>query len=72
MKPTITYDPEADAAYITLSSARVLESEEVRPGVVFDYDDTDRIVGIEVLGARGKLGADTLAGVAIYEAALNV
>lgn len=53
--PTITYDPEADAAYIYFSTEGVRESEEVSPGVVFDYDLDGRIIGIEVLWASKKL-----------------
>jgi uncharacterized protein YuzE len=38
----------------------VLESEEVTPGVVFDFDAEGHIVGIELLNARGQLAADML------------
>jgi uncharacterized protein YuzE len=51
----IAYDPEADAAYVTLSDAPVHESAEVSPGVVLDYDAKGRLVGIELLGARKLL-----------------
>jgi uncharacterized protein YuzE len=51
----ITYDPDADAAYVTLSSAVVQDSAEVSPGVVLDYDDQGRVVGIELLNARKRL-----------------
>ncbi len=43
------YDPEVDAAYLTLSRGRVAESEEVRPGIVVDLDASNEIVGIEIL-----------------------
>jgi len=51
----ITYDPEADAAYVSLSDAAVQESAEVSPGVVLDFDSEGRVVGIELLGARKQL-----------------
>jgi uncharacterized protein YuzE len=51
----ITYDPDADAAYITLSSAAISDSAEVAPGMVLDYDEQGRVVGIEVLSARTRL-----------------
>jgi uncharacterized protein YuzE len=51
----ITYDPDADAAYVTLSNAEVQESAEVAPGVVLDYDGDGRVVGIELLNARKRL-----------------
>jgi uncharacterized protein YuzE len=51
----ITYDPDADAAYVGLSDIAVQESAEVAPGVVLDYDSEGRVVGIELLGARKLL-----------------
>ena len=54
------YDAEADALYVRFSEATVIESEEVRPGIVFDYDDQGRIVAVEILDASEHLaiGAD--------------
>lgn len=60
MTPTIRYSPEDNAAYVRLSAAKVLESEEIAPGVVFDYDAEGRIVGIELLDARAQLPGDAL------------
>ena len=54
------YDADADAAYLRFSEAEVVESEEVSPGVVIDYDAEGRMVGIEVLKAKRKLPADAL------------
>lgn len=42
------YDPTTDALYLRLADAKVIESEEVRPGVVLDYDDQNRVVAIEM------------------------
>jgi uncharacterized protein YuzE len=53
--PDVRYDAEANAAYIRLSSGRVLESAEVAANVVFDFDANGRIVGIELLDARAQL-----------------
>ncbi len=51
----LEYDPEVDAAYLTLTDWLVADSEEVRPGLVIDYDANQRIVGIEVLNVRRQL-----------------
>lgn len=59
----VQFDPETNAAYLTLGKGPVVESEEVRPSVVLDFDASGRIVGIEVLSARELLSADLLAGV---------
>ena len=45
----IEYDPKADAIYIRLIAGTVAESDEVRPGVVFDFDTAGRVLGIEML-----------------------
>lgn len=43
------YDAETDALYLRLGAAEVVESQEVRPGVVLDFDADDRLVAIELL-----------------------
>jgi uncharacterized protein YuzE len=45
----IEYDRQADAMYIRLKAGIVAESEEVRPGVVLDFDAEGRVLGIEML-----------------------
>ena len=45
----IEYDHKADAIYIRLIAGTVAESDEVRPGVVFDFDTAGRVLGIEML-----------------------
>ena len=42
-------DNEADALYLTLGDADVVGSEEIVPGVIVDYDETESVVGVEVL-----------------------
>ena len=42
-------DRQADALYLTLSDAPATRSEEVSPGIIVDYNDQDRVVGIEML-----------------------
>lgn len=42
-------DQQADALYLTLSEVPSHRSEEVSPGIIVDYDDQDRVVGIEML-----------------------
>ena len=45
----IEYDQQADAMYIRLKAGAVAESEEVRPGVVLDFDAEGKVLGIEML-----------------------
>ena len=42
-------DQQADALYLTLSEVPAARSEEVSPGIIVDYDEQDRVIGIEML-----------------------
>lgn len=42
-------DQQADALYLSLSEAPASRSEEVSPGIIVDYDEQDRVVGVEML-----------------------
>lgn len=42
------YHKETDMLYIKLASGISIESEEVSPGVVVDYDDNNHAIGIEI------------------------
>lgn len=45
----LTIDPEADALYLRLSDAQIVDSEQVASGVVLDYDADENVVGVEML-----------------------
>ena len=45
----LSVDKEADALYLRLDDSPVVESEEVSPGVVLDYNGSDEVVGVEML-----------------------
>jgi uncharacterized protein YuzE len=59
-EPSSSYDEEADAAYLTLSDAAVVETEEVADGIHIDYDASNRPVGIEVLSVKRRLAGGDL------------
>ena len=42
-------DKEADALYLRLDASTIVESEEVSPGVVLDYNEAKEVVGVEML-----------------------
>jgi uncharacterized protein YuzE len=65
----IEYDPEADAAYITLvekgSGSRVAQTVPVDPAEVngeinLDFEESGRLIGIEVLDASRLLPPEAL------------
>lgn len=45
----IHVDKEADALYLRLDESAIIDSEEVLPGVVLDYNDANEFVGVELL-----------------------
>ena len=47
-------DEEAGALYLRIADAPIVESEEVSPGVVMDFNDSEQVVGIEVLYTTGR------------------
>jgi uncharacterized protein YuzE len=42
-------DRQADALYLTLDECAAVEPEEVAPGIIVDYNEQDKVVGIEIL-----------------------
>ncbi len=42
-------DKQADALYLRLDESKIVESQEVSPGVVLDYNEQNQVVGIEML-----------------------
>ena len=44
----VQYDPQSDMLYVGLKSLPSVESEEVAPGIVFDFDESNNVVGIEI------------------------
>ena len=51
----IAYYPETDSMYIDLSKKTSVDSKEVSPGVVLDYDSKGNLVGIDIDNASKKL-----------------
>lgn len=51
----IRYDEKVDALYIRLDDAKVVESDEVKPGIVLDFDEKNQVVGIEVLDFKRRV-----------------
>lgn len=51
----VQYDKAAYAIYIRLTDSKVVDSEEVRPGIVLDYDAKDRVVSMEIRSVSKQL-----------------
>jgi uncharacterized protein YuzE len=53
-------DQESDALYFRLDEATIVESEEVEPGVILDFNAEGHVVGIEMLGVSKRVAPERL------------
>ena len=51
----IRYDGKVDALYLRLDDSKVVESEELNPGIVLDFNANKQVVGIEVLDLKRRV-----------------
>ena len=56
----IKIDKDSDALYFRLDESRIVESEEIRPGVILDYDNDNRVIGVEFLGISQRATKEEL------------
>ena len=42
------YYPETDSLYISLSNKTSIDSQEIAPNIVLDFDDEGKLVGIDI------------------------
>lgn len=53
-------DKENDALYFRLDESSIVESEEVQPGVVLDFNADGKVVGIEILNLSTRMSSEQL------------
>ncbi len=53
-------DKENDALYLRLNEDEIVESEEVQPGVILDFDKNGRVVGVEILALSTRTEPEKL------------
>ncbi len=53
-------DEKNDALYFSLDESAIVESEEVQPGVILDFNDKGQVVGVEILGLKDRVPAAQL------------
>jgi len=59
----IRVDKENDSLYFRLDESRIVESEEVQPGVILDYDEKDQVVGVEFLNVSSRASKEELSSI---------
>lgn len=45
----LNVDTQTDALYLRLDDSPIVDSEEVSPDIVLDYNESNEVVGIEML-----------------------
>lgn len=53
-------DKENDVLYLRLDEAEIIDSEEVQPGVILDFNKDNRVVGIEILNLSSRVSKEKL------------
>ena len=54
------YDEKVDALYIRLDESNIVDSEEVKEGIVLDYNQNEQVVGIEILDVSKRVSLPEL------------
>jgi len=50
----IRVDSKADALYLRLGESKIVESQEVSPGLILDYNEQNQVVGLEMLNLSSR------------------
>jgi len=50
----VRYDRFADALYIRPRDGRIVDSDDVAPGIIVDLDENNEAIGVEVLQASKR------------------
>lgn len=45
----LTVHQEDESLYLRLDDSEIVESEEVKDGIIFDYNAAGQVVGVEIL-----------------------
>jgi len=51
----VKYDKNLDILYLSFSDEKVFESDEEKKGIILDYSNDGKIVGIELLNASKQM-----------------
>ena len=61
----ITFDREADAVYIELSSGEFASNKKIDDDTIIDLDKRGNILGIEIINASKRISKDFLSDISV-------
>lgn len=64
----IKVDTENDALYFRLDDSKVVDSEEIRPGVILDYNTENQVIGLELLNISSRVSQEDLSSIQFQHA----
>jgi uncharacterized protein YuzE len=56
----VKVDKDSDTLYFRLDESKIIDSEEIRPGIILDYDKDENVIGIEFLQISQRAPKDEL------------
>ena len=51
----VHYDEKSDALYVRLDDSKIIESQEVNPGIILDFNEENQVVGLEILRVKKRV-----------------
>lgn len=67
----VIYDPEQDVLQIALVTAIIEETTQISPGLVLDYDEDGKVIGLEIRKASTKTDSPFAISFNVGKANLN-
>lgn len=61
----LNVDTQTDALHLRLDDSPIVDSQEVSPDIILDYNESNRVVGIEMLRLSQRSSTLDLSGVQI-------
>ena len=68
----IEYDREADALYIQIQEKYVAKTKEIEEGLLIDFDEANKLIGIEILSATKRFAISDIVNLHIENLPVEV
>lgn len=66
------YHKKEDALYLRFNDSAIVESDEIREGIILDYDKKGKIIGMEVLDVAKRFPREFASAIAKHKLELKL